>query len=80
MISTYVNSGKTETTYGKKRYEEPTRFRRAKSDSSIASIQKVLENNFGLPKGSIRLVYPNGRKARADSTVGLLRNSWETSS
>lgn len=61
----------------KKRQEKPTRYRRAKANSSIFSAQKTIEAMFGLPRGSIKLVYPSGRRARTDSTVGVLRDHWE---
>lgn len=78
MIAIHMNTIKTEVaTKNRKRFERPTRYRRAKSNSPIASIQRVLEDSFGLPEGSVRLVYPGGRKARFDSTVGRLRQRWD---
>jgi len=59
-----------------KRESTPSRYRRAKSDCSIESLQKNIEETFGLPEGSIKIVYPTGRKARTDSDVGALRRSW----
>lgn len=61
----------------KRRQDRPSRYRRAKSNSSIFSAQKTIEAMLGLPKGSIKLVYPSGRRARIDSTVGILRDHWE---
>ena len=61
------------------RVSKPTRYRVAKKDASIESIQTTLEKKFGLPAGSIKLIYPSGRKARSDSTVGALRAHWERS-
>jgi hypothetical protein len=52
------------------------RFRKAKSDGSIATLQRTLERQFGLPSGSVKLVYPSGRKARTDADVGALRQHW----
>ena len=62
----------------KKRRDKPSRFRKAREDASIVSIQTTMEKKFGLPSGSVKLVYPSGRKARADSTVGLLKKRWES--
>jgi len=59
------------------RTENPSRFRKARSDASIESTQRNLEKTFGLPRGSVRLVYPNGRKARSDASVGSLVENWE---
>lgn len=60
----------------KKRKSKPIRHRRAKADGSIGSLQKTLESNFGLPEGSVKIVYPSGRKARVDADVGALRAHW----
>jgi hypothetical protein len=61
----------------KKREDRPSRFRKARGDASIATIQRTLEDKFGLPGGSVKLVYPTGRKARSDSKVELLIKSWD---
>jgi hypothetical protein len=60
-----------------RRNEIPSRYRKAKSNGSITSAQKTIEAKFGLPRGSVKLIYPNGRKARTNSTVGLLRARWQ---
>ena len=59
------------------RRDKPSRYRKAKSNSSIATVQRTLEAKFGLPEGSVKLVYPSGRKARTDSSVGALRTHWD---
>ena len=59
-----------------KRKMTPTRFKVLRSDSSIETAQKTVETTFGLPTGAVKLVYPSGRKARADSTVGALLKYW----
>jgi len=61
----------------RKRNDYPSRFRKARADSSISSVQKTIERKFGLPTGSVKLVYPNGRKTRSDSSVGILKERWE---
>ncbi|MFY9268465.1 MAG: hypothetical protein WAO55_01815 [Candidatus Manganitrophaceae bacterium] len=63
----------------KKRNENPSRFRKFREDASIATAEKTLERLAGLPQGSIKLVFPSGRKARTDSTVGVLIEKWEAS-
>jgi len=60
------------------RKDKATRYRKAKSDSSVATMQRTIETKFGLPTGCVKLVYPNGRKVRRDSTVGKLRASWDS--
>lgn len=57
--------------------KKAARFRRARADATIASIQRTMERKFGLPEGSVKLVYPSGRKARVDATVGSLTAYWE---
>ena len=59
-----------------RRRSKATRYRKAKADSSIATLQRTLERKFGLPKGCVKLVYPSGRKARTDADVGALRKHW----
>jgi len=61
----------------RKRNDHPSRFRKAREDCSIGAVQRTLEKKFGLPPGSVKLVYPNGRKARSDSTVGILKENWD---
>lgn len=61
----------------KQRNQNPTRYRKARNDASISSIQKTMEKKFGLPEGSVKLVNPNGRKIRSDATVGTLVSNWE---
>lgn len=46
-------------------------------DASIAAGEKRIEVVFGLPPGSVRLVLRNGRKARADASVGALLRNWD---
>jgi hypothetical protein len=44
--------------------------------TTIGAAEKKIEAQFALPKGSVRLIYRTGRKARSDSTVGLLVKHW----
>jgi hypothetical protein len=60
-----------------KRVGKPIRQRKAKSDGSVGTLQKTIEKNLGLPAGSIKIVYPSGRKARVDADVGALRAHWK---
>lgn len=56
---------------------KPIRFKVFRSDASVQSAQRTLERKFGLPMGSVKVVYPNGRRARSDSTVGALLKYWD---
>ena len=60
-----------------RRQETPKRFRVARRDALIDSIQKKIEKDYGLPEGSVKLVYPSGRKARADAKVDAFLRNWE---
>jgi len=62
----------------KKKIGKVIRQRTAREDGSIGSLQKTLEKDFKLPHGSVKLVYPSGRKARIDADVGALRKHWRT--
>lgn len=63
-----------------KKTAKPIRCRKFRKDASIASVTRFIEQNFGLPVGSIRIEYPSGRKARTDSAVEYLLKSWEVES
>jgi hypothetical protein len=58
------------------RNEVPSRFRKFRDDASIASVQRSLAKISGLPSGSVKIVYPSGRKVRTDSDVGKLKFYW----
>lgn len=58
------------------RTQTPSRYRRARADSSLATLQRSIERDYGLPAGSIRIVRPDGRKVRSDARVGHLRREW----
>jgi hypothetical protein len=60
----------------RKRIDIPTRFRKFREDASIATVEKTIAEISGLPEGSVRIVYPSGRKARSDSDVGKLKKYW----
>lgn len=61
----------------KKRSVTPSRFNVLRVDGSIETAHRTIERTFGLPAGSVRLVYPSGRKARSDANVGALLRNWE---
>lgn len=58
------------------RTRHPTRYRSARADSSLATLQRTIERDYGLPAGAIRIVRPDGRKVRCDATVRHLRREW----
>lgn len=58
------------------RVQNPIRFRRARSDASLGTLQAEIEKKFSLPPGSVRIVRPDGRKMRSDATVRRLKAVW----
>jgi len=50
---------------------------KARKDATVGAITRQMAKDYGLPKGSIRLVGPRGRKARSDKQIGSLRESWK---
>lgn len=59
------------------RVDVPLRYRRARASATLRTLQGRIEDTFGLPEGSLKFIYPNGRKARYDTSVGVLRRRWE---
>lgn len=60
-----------------KKKEKAVRYRAARVDASIKSIVRRIERNFKLPKGSVRLVLPSGRRAHADGKINNLLKRWD---
>lgn len=56
-----------------------TRFKVARSDASIQTIQLNIEKVFGLPRGSVCLLTPEAKKANLRSSIKSLRNKWKVS-
>lgn len=61
----------------KSRNMKPIRFKALRTDAAIQSAQRVIETKLKLPRGSVKFVYPSGRRARSDSTVGALLEHWD---
>lgn len=59
------------------RMQHPIRFRKARADATIATLQAEIETKYGLPPGSVKFVMPSGRKQRRDSTVRCLKENWD---
>jgi hypothetical protein len=55
---------------------KPIRYTRLHDDGSIENAQRTIEKKLKLPAGSVRLIYPSGRRVRSDSTVGALKKRW----
>jgi len=59
------------------RIYSPTRFRSARSDASVGSICKKIEEVFGVPEGAVKLCDPKGKPLRSDAKIATLRSRWE---
>lgn len=55
---------------------KPIRFQSIRKDTVIENAYRIIEDEYNLPKGSVRLVYPSGRKAYSNSTIDALRRHW----
>jgi ribosomal protein L23 len=55
----------------------PKRFKVARSDASIKSIQRKIEKIFGLPGGSVKLVKRSGKKADDGAKIKDFRDGWK---
>lgn len=54
-----------------------TRFKVARSDASVKTIQSTIEKVFGLPRGCVCLLTPEAKKASPGSSIKSLRNKWK---
>jgi hypothetical protein len=46
-------------------------------DGAVGHAKQMIEKKFGLPKGSVQLVLPDGKKARADRMISSLLREWK---
>ena len=46
-------------------------------DATVGTTERTIEDKFGLPEGSVRIVLPSLKKARSDKTISSLLNDWE---
>lgn len=54
------------------RNESGRRFRNARDDAKAGSIEKRIEQDYGLPKGSVQINRSDGNNARSDKKIGNL--------
>ena len=52
------------------------RFKKARADASVDTIQSSIESDYGLPAGSVRLLRPDGRPKRRDASIASLRDEY----
>lgn len=70
------SKGKEISMARKKRNPKARRFVKLHHDGSIGHAIHAIEKTFDLPKGSVKITYPSGRKARSDATVGKIKKWW----
>ena len=49
---------------------------RARNDAYISTIQKTIEDDFGLPRGSVVLVDPKEKPMKPERKIKALRKCW----
>jgi hypothetical protein len=57
--------------------QTPARYRAARSDARVGTIKRNIEKTFGLPKGSIAILGPDGKSLRANALVSTVRRRWK---
>jgi len=61
----------------KQRKTKARRFRSARTDGKVGSLEKRIAKDYGLPPGSVMIVGPDGRDKRSDASVKSLLAEWE---
>ena len=59
------------------RNENGRRYRNAREDAKVGSIERRVEQDYGLPKGSVQINRPGGSNARSDKKIGNLKKEYE---
>lgn len=54
-----------------------SRFKAARSDASVKTIQTQIEKVFGLPRGCVALFTPKNKKSNPKSSIKKLRDRWK---
>ncbi len=59
------------------REDKPRRFRNAREDARVGSLEKRIEDDYGLPSGSISIRNSDGSNTRSDKKIGNLKKEHE---
>ena len=46
-------------------------------DASVGTAEATIAKEYGLPQGCVRLVLPNGKKARTDKIIKSFLKDWK---
>ena len=57
--------------------EKARRFRDARKDAPVGTIERKVEKTFGLPGGSVQINRADGGNARSDKKIENLRKEYE---
>jgi len=57
--------------------EKARRFRSARVDCKVGALESKIAKVFGLPRGCIKIVSPDGKDKRSDATVNNLLAEWD---
>jgi len=59
--------------------KQALRYRAAKGDASVGTIQATIEKMFKLPEGSVKLINPDKSFSNRNQSIRRLRERWEAS-
>lgn len=60
-----------------RRTEVARRYRSARTDGKVGSLEARIAKDYGLPPGCIMIVGPDGKDKRSDATVNSLLREWD---
>lgn len=55
------------------RKEDARRYRNARKDATVGGIESRIEQDYGLPPGSVSIRNPSGKNARSDKKIENLK-------
>ena len=53
------------------------RGRAIRTDATVATALREIQNHFDLPDGAVQINLPDGRKARRDKRISALLRDWK---
>jgi hypothetical protein len=59
------------------RKENGRRFRNAREDATVGSIERRIEKDYGLPTGTVQINRADGGNARSDKRIGNLKKEYD---
>lgn len=74
-LKIWVDCGDDESTIVRRAIGK--RFKAANSNASVKTIQAKIESVFGLPRGSVCLLDPSGKKSAERGRIRGLREKWK---